>query len=195
MSQNVVVETLTGAQVGPLIPALSELRCSVFREWPYLYAGDADYEAAYLQDFAKAKDSVLVIARDGERVIGAATAAPLISHTPEFIPLFETHGFQPDGVFYLGESVLDPAYRGHGLGHAFFDRREAAAAGYAHAAFCGVMRGDDDPRRPANARDLAPFWRKRGYAPVAGMIGEYDWREVGCDEEIAHPMQFWARAL
>ena len=56
------------------IPALSDLRIRVFRSWPYLYAGSAEYEASYLAEFVREPGSVLVIARDGDAIIGAATA-------------------------------------------------------------------------------------------------------------------------
>ena len=39
------IERLTGPQITGAIPALSRLRLDVFREWPYLYDGDAVNEA------------------------------------------------------------------------------------------------------------------------------------------------------
>ena len=46
------------------IPALSDLRIRVFREWPYLYEGTADYEAEYLAEFIDAPGAVLVVEDD-----------------------------------------------------------------------------------------------------------------------------------
>jgi len=197
------VETLKGDAVATVIDAVSELRCEVFRAWPYLYEGDRDYEASYLAEFAAADDAVVVVARDSETIVGAATAAPLMSHTSEFSPLFEAHGFDPARVFYFGESVLRASHRGQGIGHLFFDHREAAAQmarngdgnAFALTAFCGVIRPDNDKRRPPDYRALDGFWRKRGYQPVATMIGHYDWREIGHDDETRKAMQFWVRPL
>jgi GNAT superfamily N-acetyltransferase len=196
---SVTIERLTGPALQAAIPAVSRLRISVFRDWPYLYDGDAAYEAEYLADFVQADSAVVIVARDGEEIVGAATASALTAHTPEFADLFAAHGYDPTAVFYCGESVLLPTYRGQGIGHAFFDAREAAArdshVGYTHATFCGVIRSDDDPRRPPDYRPLDPFWRKRGYVPVPELVGSYDWPEVGSTNEIAHPMQFWVREL
>ena len=196
---SVTIERLTGKALEAAIPDVSRLRIAVFRDWPYLYAGDADYEAEYLADFIASPSAVVVVARDGGRVIGAATASALDAHTPEFADLFAAHGFEPARVFYCGESVLLPAYRGQGIGHVFFDAREAAAresdADYRHSAFCGVIRREDDPRRPRDYRALDPFWSKRGYAPAEGLVGSYDWREIGDSTETAHPMQCWVREL
>ena len=196
------VTPITGPDTRPLLPALSQLRLTVFREWPYLYEGDAVYEAEYLATFADAPDTVIVGAWDGDDLVGAATASPLAGHTDEFVPLFEARGFDPQAIFYCGESVLLPAYRGRGIGHAFFDHREAharalnaAGARFTHVTFCGVMRDDDDPRRPAGYRPLDAFWEKRGYEKVDGLIGTYDWREVGDVDETTKRMQFWVRAL
>ena len=82
-------------------------------------------------------------------------------------------GFDVASIFYCGESVLEPAYRGHGIGHRFFDLREAharALGGFRSITFCAVVRPPDHPQRPAEYRPLDAFWRKRGYAPVDGLI-------------------------
>lgn len=198
---SVHVETLTGSRKTQVLPELSKLRCRVFREWPYLYEGDPAAEARYLEAFAQSDESVIVVACEDNTIVGMATAAPLSSHTPEFVPLFRKHGFDSERVFYFGESVLLASHRGQGIGHAFFDHREQAArtsrssGWFQVAAFCAVVREANDCRRPAEARSLEPFWKKRGYIPVPGMIGNYDWSELGASEETPHPMQFWQARL
>jgi GNAT superfamily N-acetyltransferase len=198
----ITIEPLSGVALSSAIPVVSRLRLTVFREWPYLYDGDAAYEADYLATFAAHPDAIIIAARDGDTIVGAATAAPLAGHTDEFVPLFESHGYDPEAIFYCGESVLLSAYRGQGIGHAFFDQREAHARAlnargyhFTHATFCGVVRAGDDPRKPADYRPLDSFWRKRGYQPVPGLIGHYDWREIGHTEETRKDMQFWLKTL
>lgn len=198
---SVRVETLDGPRLTAGLDELSALRLRIFSDWPYLYDGNAAYEANYLQTFADAADAIIVGAFDGDKMVGAATAAPLAGHSQEFVPLFEARGFDPACVFYCGESVLLPEYRGRGIGHAFFDHREAharrlnaAGAAFRHATFCGVVRPDADPRKPPGYRPLDDFWRKRGYQQVPGMTGSYDWREIGTQEETPHAMQFWLKS-
>ncbi len=90
-------------------------------------------------------------------------------------------GFDIASIFYCGELVLDPAYRGHGLGHRFFDLREAharALGGFHSITFCAVVRPPDHPLRPAEYRPLDAFWRKRGYAPVDGLIASFSWKDI-----------------
>jgi GNAT superfamily N-acetyltransferase len=176
---------------------LARLRIAVFRDWPYLYDGSLDYERGYLAHFIEDPGAVLVVARAGERIVGAATASPMGMQDAALRGPFESAGHDVSQLFYFGESVLLPDYRGHGIGHAFFDHREAAArdAGASAACFCAVVRPIDHPLRPVDARDLAPFWRKRGYAPLEGALADYDWKDIDQSEQTSHPMQFWHRAL
>jgi GNAT superfamily N-acetyltransferase len=194
----ITVETLSGPSFAAALDDLARLRMTVFRDWPYLYDGSMAYEQTYLDKFAATAGSVIVAARDGATIVGCATAAPLLGHEPEFAEPFLKAGYDPTRIFYFGESVLLPAYRGRGIGHAFFDHREAAAKhtkAVTHTAFCGVIRPPKHTARPAGYVPLDPFWTKRGYAMVPGLIASYAWTDVGNTEKSSKPMQFWMRAL
>ncbi len=179
---SVTVRALSGAALAEAIDDLARLRIAVFRDWPYLYDGEADYEAAYLREFAAAPDAVLVAAIDDGVIVGAATASPMAAQKAEFQAPFAERDMDVARLFYFGESVLLPAWRGRGIGHAFFDAREAAAraAGASHACFCAVVRSADHPAGPADYRPLDTFWHSRGYAPVAGLVTQFAWRDVVC---------------
>ena len=195
---SVRVEPLTGAALASGLDALADLRITVFRDWPYLYDGDRAYERRYLEQFAVAPDAIIVAAFDGERMVGAATGAAMTGHFEEFAAPFAARGFDPARIFYCAESVLLPDYRGRGLGHRFFDEREAHArtlGTYHHAAFCAVIRPDDHPLKPSGYRPLNAFWAKRGYRPVDGAIAHFAWTDVGEAAETEKPMQFWMKPL
>lgn len=191
------VESLTGDAARALFDDLARLRITVFRDYPYLYDGDLDYERRYLVPYAETAGGVVVAAFDGARVIGAATGLPLADEPAHVAAPFVAAGIDPAEVFYLGESVLLAEYRGRGLGHAFFDGREAQARrlGLKTCAFCGVVRPDDHPRRPAGWRPLDPFWTARGYTCRPDMETTFSWRDLGEDAETAKPMRFWLRRL
>ena len=175
------IQPVTGPDLTTALPALARLRIAVFREWPYLYAGTLDYEQGYLAKFGRAEGAVIVAARDGEAIVGVATASPMVGHADAFAEPFRARGYDIARIFYFGESVLLPAYRGHGIGHAFFDHREAharAQGGYAYAAFCGVVRDPAHPLRPAGYVPLDAFWRRRGYQPMAGLVGSFEWPDI-----------------
>ncbi len=191
------IECVRGRAIADRLEDLARLRIAVFREWPYLYDGDPGYEADYLRTYVDAAGSIAVLALDGDRVIGASTGLPLEEETDAFKAPVVAAGLDPARVFYCGESVLLPEYRGRGLGHRFFDEREAharALGGFEWTAFCAVDRAAHDPRRPPAHRDNDAFWRKRGYAPRPEMRVELPWKEIG-QGEIAHTLTFWLRPL
>ena len=192
------VRSLTGPELIAALPALARLRMVVFRDWPYLYDGSLAYEEEYLSKFAAAKGAVCIAAYDGAEVVGASTAQPMVETDPEFIEPFEKAGYDIARVFYCGESVLLASHRGHGLGHAFFDGREAHArrlGGFTYSTFCRVVRPDDHPLKPKDYRPLDGFWRKRGYAPVEGLVATYEWKDVDQPEPTPKAMQFWVKQL
>jgi GNAT superfamily N-acetyltransferase len=193
----IAVERLTGAALEAALPDVARLRIAVFRDYPYLYDGDAEYEERYLQVYHDSDAAILVGAYDGDTLVGAATGTPMEDHAADFGAALAGCGVPLERIFYCAESVLLPEYRGRGIGHRFFDLREdhARALGRTHAAFCGVVRPEDHPARPAEYRPLDAFWRKRGYAPVEGAIAHFRWKEVGEAEESDHALQFWMRAL
>ena len=193
----VQVRSFSASAIQPHLDEVAALRIAVFRDWPYLYDGDAAYERSYLATYAQAASSLFVLAFDGARVVGASTAVALVEETEAIRAPFERMGRDLAEVFYFGESVLLPEYRGRGFGHRFFDEREAHARrrdGLAFTAFCSVVRAQDDPRRPVEYRGNDAFWRKRGYAPVDGLRCTLDWPELGVEASIAHDLQFWLRA-
>jgi len=193
----VTVRPLVGREFSEAIPALSRLRIQIFRDWPYLYDGDLEYEEKYLKRFVEADRAFLAAAfNEAGDIVGAATAAPLSGETEEFRAPFEKAGFDVTKIFYFAESLLLPEYRGQGLGHKFFDAREAHAWSfdeYTHVAFCGVVRPKDHPATPAGYRPLDEFWKKRGFAKLDGIMTEFSWKDLDEDKETAKPMQFWMK--
>lgn len=110
------IRLLRGAEIEPHIDDLARLRIQVFREFPYLYDGNLDYEAEYLATYVRSADSLCVLVLDAGQVVGASTALPLQDETEEFQQPFVAAGWNPARIFYCAESVVLPAWRGRGLG-------------------------------------------------------------------------------
>jgi GNAT superfamily N-acetyltransferase len=190
------LETLTGAAIAPLLPALARLRIAVFRDWPYLYDGDVGQEEAHLASFAASPHAALIVARDpGGTPIGCATAMPLAEAGAAVLNGLAGSGLDPGRTGYFGESVLLPEHRGQGIGVGFFTEREAHARsiGCTAATFCAVVRNPNDPRRPPGYAPLDTFWRRRGYTPRPDLSCVFRWREIGDDRDTPHALGFWLK--
>lgn len=189
--------SLSGSQIDPVIDGLATLRIRVFRDWPYLYDGDRDYERTYLRVYRDNRRAVVVGAFDGETLVGASTGLPMADADAEFAQAFADSPHDVSQIFYCAESVLLPDYRGQGAGRRFFELREAHARahGFGLSAFCSVMRPDDHPARPAAYTPLDAFWRKRGYAPLQGIAAQFSWRDVGQQGDSLKTLQFWMKHL
>ncbi len=186
-----------GPEISPWLEDVARLRIGVFSAWPYLYEGSFEYERQYLAAYARSGDSLFVLAFDDGEVVGASTGLPLADETTEFQKPFAEQGMSVESVFYFGESVLLSEYRGRGIGHAFFDNREAHARAlgrFQWTAFCSVDRDASDVRRPDVYRPNDAFWSKRGYLRRSGMTMYMPWEEAGCGE-VVHPLTFWLREL
>ncbi|EDP62517.1 hypothetical protein BAL199_13278 [alpha proteobacterium BAL199] len=193
------LEVLTqGLALERLLEPLADLRIAVFRDWPYLYDGNREYEAWYLGKFAAADSAVLVAAFDGDALVGASTGLPMSAEHSAFGAPFEERGYAIERLFYGAETILLPAYRGRGLYRQFFQRREAHARAlgrFEHLAFCGVVRPDNHPLRPSDAVPLDPVWRRFGYVRMDGVTATFAWKDIDQDHKTDKPMQFWIRAL
>ena len=190
--------TKTGSATEDLFDDLARLRIEVFRDFPYLYEGSVSYERDYLKTYARSQESLVFAVYDGPRMIGATTCIPLKDETGDVQEPFLKNGIPLDEVFYFGESILLKPYRGRGLGHRFFDVREAHAAGsgsYRTTCFCAVERPADHPLKPADYRPNDVFWRKRGYTPLPGLTSFFEWTDLGEHNSTQKPMTYWMRSL
>lgn len=191
------VRRLARAEMEAAFDDLARLRIEVFRDFPYLYDGDFDYERRYLATYMASPASVVIGALDEGRLVGAATAAPLADHFSAFAGPFLATGLDPARFFYFGESVLRAPWRGQGVGVRFFEEREKAAAeaGFSRCVFSAVVRPADHPARPAGYQPLDGFWSRRGYARIPGLAAGFSWRDLGDAEETVKPMEFWSKRL
>ena len=198
MSEDLSLQRLSGSDLQAYLPELARLRIQVFREFPYLYEGSAAYEEQYLQTYAAAPDSVVVWVRDDGRVVGASSGLPLEAETPNVIAPFLAQGYDPQRIFYYGESVLLPEYRGRGLGKRFFQEREAhvrALGRFETVCFCAVQRPVNHPRRPVDYQPLDALWTRQGFVKHPELCATFSWRDRDEAAESPKPMVFWLKSL
>ncbi|MFD1142267.1 GNAT family N-acetyltransferase [Larkinella insperata] len=196
--QSLSFQTKQGREIESVFDGLAALRIAVFRDYPYLYEGTIDYEKAYLKTYSRSERSFLFAIYDGPAMVGATTCIPLSDETADVRQPFEAAGFDGSTIFYFGESILLPEYRGLGLGHRFFDEREAHARSfgrYQTACFCAVERPEDHPAKPADYRPNDAFWLKRGYSKVLSLRTYMEWPDRGAEVSTRKPMVYWMRDL
>lgn len=190
------IRTCRGSEVAEFLPDAARLRIAVFREFPYLYDGDESAEGDYLRGYAGCPASVFVVALAAGGVVGISTGLPLAAADPAFSQPFEVAGLEVGEWFYFGESVLAKAWRGRGIGHRFFDGREAHARdlGFNRACFCAVERAEDHPLKPAGYRPHHRFWGKRGYVRRPDLQARFGWQQIDSrDAEVENVLTFWTR--
>ncbi|MBE1299073.1 MAG: GNAT family N-acetyltransferase [Alteromonadaceae bacterium] len=189
---------LSEDNINTYLPDLARLRMTVFRDYPYLYVGDIEYEKGYLRTYTKACNSIVILVMDDDRVVGAATGIPLCEETDEVKRPFVQAGYDVEQVFYFGESVLLPEYRGNGVGVSFFEKREAHAKslpGIKYCSFCAVQRPDNHPSRPCDYKPLNDFWCHRGYEYHSDLTTQFEWQEIGEQQASPKTMAFWLKKL
>jgi GNAT superfamily N-acetyltransferase len=197
-SNTITFKRVCGAQIVSHVGALARLRIEVFREFPYLYDGDEDYERKYLHIYVQSPRSLAVLVYDGADLIGASTGLPMADETPEFQRAFIERGYDIGSIFYCGESVLRKDYRGRGIYKHLFEARERHAsslAGIESCAFCSVRRAPDHPLCPAGYTPLNAIWQRFGYSEHPELETQYVWKDIDESEPSAKTMRFWLKPL
>ncbi len=191
-------EEFHGEAIGPLLHELGRLRIAVFREYPYLYDGDPAYEETYLETYVRSARSLVVLLKSGDDIVGATTCLPMADESPEFQAPFLAAGYDLEEIFYLGESVILPAFRGRGAGHEFFRRRESHAqrvGPFRYTCFCAVDRAADHPLRPPGYAPLDAFWNRMGYRKDPALQCELEWKEINAEGPSRKRLSYWRKEL
>jgi GNAT superfamily N-acetyltransferase len=190
--------TKKGAEIHSVITDLAALRITVFRDFPYLYDGTFGYEQIYLQTYVKSQKSFLFAVYDNDKMVGATTCIPLADETLDVQEPFIKAGMDVNKIFYFGESLLLSQYRGLGIGHRFFDEREAHArsfGGFDTTCFCSVVRNENHPYKPTDYQPLDRFWCKRGYEKQPQLKSQFQWLDIGETEESLKTMIYWSKEI
>ncbi len=187
-----------GNQISEVFEDLANLRITVFRAYPYLYEGTIEYEKEYLKIYSNSENSLLSAVYDGGNMVGATTCIPLIDESAEVQKPFIDANMDISKIFYFGESILLPQYRGLGLGNRFFEERENYArsvGSYELTCFCAVNRPVNHPSKPLYYSPLDKFWKKRGYQKSNSLQSEFGWLDIGEKESTIKPMIYWTKNI
>lgn len=191
-------KTVHGSDISPYLKQLGELRIQVFREFPYLYDGSKEYEQEYLRKYADSGESIAALIFDDGRLVGASTGIPLQDEGDDFKKPFIEQNYNLKKIFYCGESILLPDYRGLGIYSHFFSERENHARTIGRfdlITFCAVQRDKTHPLRHDEYKPLDPVWGKYGYRKQTKLKAYFPWKDVNKSKETKKEMVFWTKEL
>lgn len=198
MQKELQIGIYYGTGITPFISEIASLRIEIFREFPYLYDGSIEYEEKYLKTYTQSANSLGILVFDKDKIVGVSTGLPLHDETVEFQRPFIDQGYNPDTIFYCGESILKKEYRGQGIYSRFFEEREQHAkklGGLNTICFCGVVRDDHHPLKPKSYQSLDPVWRKFGYKKEPKLTTTYVWKDLNKEKESGKKMVFWVKEI
>lgn len=198
MEKKLKYKLVKGSDIKEYIEDIARLRITVFKEFPYLYDGDLEYEEDYLSVYLSSKRSLIILVYDNDLCIGASTCIPMEDEKLAFQEPLMAEGFDISKVFYFGESIILKEYRGQKIGQKFFNLREKHSKeqikGLEYIVFCSVSREEYHPLRPASYRSLNQFWNRIGYKELDNLAVSFAWKDIDKSEEDFKVMKFWGRS-
>jgi GNAT superfamily N-acetyltransferase len=190
------VRSFTGPSLKPYLHSIAKLRMEVFKDYPYFEDPDIARETQYLRKIASHKETIGVLIFDNTTLVGVSLGSPFSIEEAALHRPFKERHLNIDSYFYFGDSALLKHYRGRGIGHHFFDAREAhveAHKKYKHICFCALDHNDS--HRPKDFVSLVDFWRKRGYIYHPEMKCTLSWKNIGDAHPTEKHMAFWIKDL
>jgi|SRR5579862_3226096 len=192
------VRSFTGPHLKTYLHSIAKLLAEVFREYPYHQETNMEQQIKHIKDAAAHKESIAVLIFDNTTLVGASIGVPLVAESKEIQTPFLEQQLPIQNYYFFSASVLLKPYRGRGIGHHFFDVREAHVLHfkkYSHICFCSPLRPEPDPERPEDFLPLDDFWRKRGYIHHPDMQCHLPWTPVNTQHSETKTMTFWLKHL
>ncbi|ABB30741.1 GCN5-related N-acetyltransferase [Geobacter metallireducens RCH3] len=191
------LELCTGPAVIPHLSEIARLRITIFEEYPYLYKGSREIETKYLRAYADTPDACVFVVRDGDAIIGAGTGVPLHGEPATFTAPFAGSPFSLDTIYYLGEVLFLPGYRGQGLGSRLlkeFEEHIRSLGRYRHLACATIERPEDHPLRPGDYHPIDGYLIKAGFIRHPELSVTLPWPNLE-GEVTDNTMVFWVKEL
>lgn len=187
------MKIVRGHQIATFLEALGIFRIEIFREYPYLYDGDMDYERRYLSRYLRTPESILAVMSDGAAIQAACTGLPFSYEDGETQEPFAGEDFSQ--IYYIGEVMVRPGLRGKGIGSTLLKTVLALIDHDKYQTVClyTVDRGVDHPHRHEGYRPPDSIWQRFGFAKDEKRKACYRWKDIGQQSETDKTMSVWAR--
>lgn len=184
------------------VEQILELRAPFFAEYPYLQdPTDMDFQRSLVTKFLDIEGLILVVALDGNKIVGVSTGAPFTSmdlDREEFRKFFFQTKTKPEDFFYGIWTLTNPEYRRMGINATFGDmlNKILSEDGYKGRLMENIVRPKFDPRAPEGFTASSEFFlKKRGYVKIDVKSRASIWKDVGDDEITTKYFDFYCRWL
>ena len=194
------IKTHTGTAILPYIEVLANWRIEFFKVFPYLYDGTLAYEQGYISGYAEGKDAMLVTVHEDNEVVAIASGIALLSEhdivadaTSQLAGLVNINT-----TAYLGEIIIQPAFRGKGLSKQIIATLERfyKNLGYSHTCFLTVIR-EKPPMEPVGYVDPQAFWGPQGYIKT-NITTIFNWPTIQPEGQVIdaeNELVYWVKTL
>ena len=185
------MQIIRGPEIENHIDDLGRFRIKIFREYPYLYDGNIEFERVYLDPYSRNPESLLLILQDARGIIGACTGTPLTGEDNDFQNAFV--GENKDEIYYIGAVILRADSRGQKLGSRLLSTALSLIdmKRFKKTSLCTVDRGLNHPRRPGNYCPPDYLWEKYGFVKSTNLLAYLAWTDIGQKIETQKPMNIW----
>lgn len=203
MQNEVKFKLLTGSSIIPFVDKIAQFRMENFREFPYLYASDVEFEKKYLEIYQKEEKAILIIGIDQQDEIIAISTGMPVTNNADLLSvaseMFKKNNLNPDDYFYIAETIISAPYRSKGLYSKIVAMREQAALdlGYSKVCFITVIREPHHPQQPAHYQSPETIFNHCGYKK-SSIIIHYTWPTIQPDNTVSdqkHALVFWFKSL
>lgn len=199
---NITIEIFTGKDSEPYIETVSKLRIEAFKEYPYLYMGELDYERQYMRGYTKDDRAMIAIAKCDGKLAGISTGIPLISDS-EIVAdvkiIFLNENIDIGDYYYYGELIILPEFKGKGILKKLLLAQDELIQswGYKHACGLTVVREDNHPLKPAGYKSPDKIGKRLGYLRTK-LTTQYHWPTIqpdGTVKDEKNTLEFWIKDL
>lgn len=197
---NFEFEIAINKDIEKYIDLIAQWRIEYFREFPYLYQGNLDYERKYLRHYALDPKATVIVARHQNEILAAVTGIPLSSETSIIADLKHLHkDVSLDEYYYLGEIIIPPRFRRIGLMRSLCEKQELIVKEWGFSKMCllTVDREKDHPLAPANYKSSDDKFAHLGYHKT-NMTIELHWSTIQADDSVKdkeNPLVMWVKSL
>lgn len=183
-----------------LLNYFAALRIVFFRDYPYLYSGDFNYEKDYLNYYIADQSAVFLTASLNSNIIGFCSGASFLSMGNAFgnvLEKFSAKGYLPKDLYYLGEIIVKDNFANRILSKQLFKRMLSYSLelNFKGITFCNTL----EPNFKSYSQNKYKFEK---FANIFNKIGIIDPHitttvtyntvdSINHESEKKHTMKFW----